>query len=113
MLTNYERRKFRTRARIAKGNRSGRLRASVHRTNINLYVQLSDAKGSIVCSFSTLSLKQTGIPGMDKARLVGKEFAKTCLERGIKEIVFDKGAYAYNGRVKAVAEACREAGLKF
>jgi large subunit ribosomal protein L18 len=113
MLTNYERRKFRTRNRIAKSNKSGRPRASVHRTNINLYVQLFDVEGNVLCSFSTLSLKEKKVSGMDKAKLVGKEFAKTCLQKGIKEIVFDKGAYVYNGRVKAVAEACREAGLQF
>ncbi len=113
MLTNYERRKFRTRNRIAKSNKSGRPRASVHRTNINLYVQLFDVEGNVLCSFSTLGLKEEKASGMDKAKLVGKEFAKTCLQKGIKEIVFDKGAYVYNGRVKAVAEACREAGLQF
>ena len=53
------------------------------------------------------------VSGVEKAKLVGKEFAKICLQKGIKEIVFDKGAYVYNGRVKAIAEACREAGLQF
>ena len=53
------------------------------------------------------------ISGIEKAKLVGKEFTKNCLKSGIVEIVFDKGAYIYTGRVKALAEACREAGLKF
>ena len=50
---------------------------------------------------------------MQKATAVGAEFAKICLKAGFKEVVFDKGAYIYNGRVKALAEACREAGLQF
>ena len=50
---------------------------------------------------------------MEKAKLVGKEFGKLCLKSGAKEVVFDKGAYIYGGRVKALAEACREAGLSF
>jgi len=114
MLTNYDRRKFRTRNRIAQSNKSGRPRASVHRTNVNVYIQLFDIEGKVLCSFSTLALKsEKKVSGMEKAKLVGKEFAKICLQKGFKEIVFDKGAYAYGGRVKAIAEACREAGLKF
>lgn len=114
MLTNYERRKFRTRNRIAKSNKSGRPRASVHRSNTNIYIQLFDVSGKVVCSFSTLNFEdQKKISGIAKAKLVGKEFAKLCLKNGIKEIVFDKGAYVYNGRVKALAESCREAGLQF
>lgn len=114
MLSNYERRKFRTRNKIAQSNKSGRPRASVHRTNVNVYIQLFNTDGAVLCSFSTLSLESKAkVSGMEKAKLVGKEFAKICLQKGFKEIVFDKGAYSYNGRVKAVAEACREAGLQF
>lgn len=114
MITNYERRKFRTRNRIAQSNKSGRPRASVHRTNVNMYIQLFDAEGKVLCSFSTLNFtEEKKVSGMEKAKLVGQEFAKICLQKGIKEIVFDKGAYVYNGRVKAIAEACREAGLQF
>ena len=51
--------------------------------------------------------------GVEKAKLVGKEFAQLCLKSGITKVVFDKGAYAYNGRVQTIAEACREAGLQF
>ena len=53
------------------------------------------------------------INGIEKAKLVGKKFAELCLKNNIKEVVFDKGAYIYHGRVKAMAEACREAGLSF
>jgi large subunit ribosomal protein L18 len=50
---------------------------------------------------------------MEKAKLVGKAFAEICLNGGVTKVVFDKGAYIYNGRVKALAESCREAGLSF
>jgi large subunit ribosomal protein L18 len=114
MISNYERRKFRTRNRIAKSNKSSRPRASVHRTNVNIYLQLIDVEGKVLCSFSTLNLDDNKkISGIEKAKLVGQEFAKICLKNGIEQIVFDKGAYAYSGRVKALAESCRESGLKF
>ena len=53
------------------------------------------------------------ITGLQKATLVGEKFAKLCLALNVKEVVFDKGAYNYNGRVKALADACRSAGLIF
>ncbi len=53
------------------------------------------------------------ISGLEKAKLVGNNFAELCLKNNIKEVVFDKGAYIYGGRVKAMAEACRESGLSF
>ncbi|OFW81107.1 MAG: 50S ribosomal protein L18 [Alphaproteobacteria bacterium RIFCSPLOWO2_01_FULL_40_26] len=118
MLTNYERRKFRVRNHIEASNKGGRPRLVVSRSNKNIYAQLIDAKGKVLCSFSTLNFednkkanKKTN--GTEKAKFVGQEFAKICLKNGVKEVVFDKGAYIYNGRVKALAEACREAGLQF
>lgn len=114
MLTNYDRRKHRTRNKIAKSNKSGRPRASVHRTNTNIYVQLFDNNSKVLHSFSTLNLKENKkISGLEKAKLVGKEFAQLCLKGGVKEIIFDKGAYVYGGRVKALADSCREVGLQF
>ncbi len=114
MPSNYDRRKFRTRNRIAKSNKSCRPRASVHRSNTNIYVQLFDTDGKVLHSFSTLNFKDSKqISGLEKAKLVGKEFAELCLKGGIEKIVFDKGAYTYGGRVKALAESCRAAGLQF
>lgn len=114
MINSYERRKFRTRNKIINNNKSGRMRASVHRTNVNFYIQLFDADGKVICSCSTLSIvKKDKSSGLEMAKIVGKEFARVCIEKGIKEIVFDKGAYSYNGRVKAAAESCRAEGLKF
>lgn len=113
MITNYERRKFRVRNKIAAGNKLQRPRISVSRSNKNIYAQLIKVDGNVLCSFSTLNLENVKGNGVEKAKEVGKNFAKVCLEKGIKEVVFDKGAYKYSGRVKALAEGCREAGLQF
>ena len=114
MLTNTERRKFRVRNKIAKSNKTSRPRIVVSRSNQNIYAQLINVEGKVLTSFSTLSFEENKkASGIEKATLVGKEFAKTCLKIGVKEVVFDKGAYVYNGRVKALAEGCRAEGLQF
>jgi large subunit ribosomal protein L18 len=114
MLTSYERRKFRVKSNIAKNNKGLRPKIVVSRSNKNFYAQLISVDGKVLQSFSTLSFEENKkSSGIDKAKLVGKNFAEKCLEAGIAEVVFDKGAYAYSGRVKALAESCREAGLKF
>ncbi len=114
MLTTFERRKLRTRGNIAARNKSLRPRIVVYRSNKNLSIQLVNVEGFVVKAYSTVNFEEKKkISGIEKAKLVGKEFAALCLKEGIKEVVFDKGAYIYNGRVKALAEACREAGLKF
>ncbi len=114
MLTNYERRKHRIRNKIAKSNKTSRPRIVVSRSNVNIYAQLIDVEGKVLKSFSTLNLtEKTKASGIEKAKKVGQEFAKLCVKDNIKEVVFDKGAYIYGGRVKAMAEACRESGLSF
>ena len=114
MLTNYERRKYRVKNNIIKRNKSLRPRIVVFRSNKNFYAQLIGAEGKILCAFSTVNFEEDKkINGIEKAKLVGKKFAELCLKSNIKEVVFDKGAYIYNGRVKAMAEACRETGLSF
>ncbi len=114
MLTKHDRRKFRTRNNIIKNNKSNRPRIVVSRSNKNIYAQLIDCEGKVVVSYSTLVIKESKkVSGIEKAKSVGTEFAKLCLKNNIKEVVFDKGSYIYNGRVKAIAEACREGGLQF
>ncbi|MDX2083312.1 MAG: 50S ribosomal protein L18 [Rickettsiales bacterium] len=114
MLTNYERRKYRIKSNIVKHNKSLRPRIVVFRSNKNFYAQLIGIDGKVLSSFSTLNFAENKkISGIEKAKLVGKEFAQICLKNNIKEVVFDKGAYIYGGRVKALAEACRESGLSF
>ena len=114
MINNYQRRKFRVRNNIITNNKSGRPRIVVARKNKNIYAQLLDLSGNVLASCSTLTEKDDNCKtGIQKAKLVGKKFAQSCLEKGFDMVVFDKGAYVYNGRIKALAESCREHGLKF
>lgn len=115
-LSSSEKRQVRIRNNIKKRNRGQRSRISVFRSNKNIYVQLIGIDGNIIqsCSSVTIDEKELkGVKGVDIAKVVGSKFAKSCIEKGVKEVVFDKGSYLYSGRVKAVAESCREAGLQF
>jgi large subunit ribosomal protein L18 len=96
----------------------GRPRLSVFRSGKNMYAQIiDDAKGKTVAAASTLdaSLKTSLKTGADKAAAaaVGKLVAERALAAGIKQVVFDRGAYLYHGRVKTLADAAREGGLEF
>jgi large subunit ribosomal protein L18 len=114
MINNYQRRKFRIRNSVIANNKSGRPRIVVARKNKNIYAQLLDLSGNVLASCSTLTVKDDNYKtGMEKAKLVGISFAKSCLEKGFDFVVFDKGAYVYNGRIKVLADSCREQGLKF
>jgi|SRR5579872_1044274 large subunit ribosomal protein L18 len=111
-----ERRKARVRRSI-QSRAYGRPRLSVHRSSLQIYCQIiDDAAGRTLVSASSLekanrdSLK-TGAT-VEAAKAVGKQIAERALAAGIKEVVFDRGGYMYHGRVKAVAEGAREAGLK-
>lgn len=114
-LTSEQRRAFRTRKKIKE---SGRPRLSIYRSGKHIYVQLiDDAQGTTVASASTIdkSFKgklKTGAT-VEAAQKVGKLIAERATAAGVKEVVFDRGAYLYHGRVKALAEAAREAGLVF
>ncbi|WP_336294640.1 50S ribosomal protein L18 [Bartonella sp. CB169] len=97
---------------------SDRLRLSVYRSNQNIYAQIiDDLRGCTLVSASTLeeSLKKTLKSGSDKeaAFAVGKLIAERAKEVGVNKVVFDRGAYVYHGRVRALAEAAREGGLSF
>jgi len=89
-----------------------RLRLSVFRSNNYVYAQIIDKKGNTVVGVSekklTLDAKNKPI---DRAKQVGQEIAKLAVAKKIKEVAFDKGRFAYHGRVKAVAEGAREGGL--
>jgi large subunit ribosomal protein L18 len=95
-----------------------RPRLSVHRTSKNIYVQvIDDAKGHTIAAASTLekdfkSGKKTGADSA-AAAAVGKLVAERAVKAGVKDVVFDRGAYIYHGRIKALAEAAREGGLNF
>lgn len=95
-----------------------RPRLSVHRSSKNIYVQVIDDKnGRTLAAASTLEkdLKGDLKTGADTAAaaVVGRLIAERAVKAGVKEVVFDRGAYIYHGRVKALAEAAREGGLSF
>ena len=88
-------------------------RLNVFRSNTNIYAQIiDDTKGETLVSASSLELK-TKKCDTEVATKVGTEIAKKALAKGITEVVFDRGGYKYHGRVKALADGAREAGLKF
>ena len=97
---------------------NGRPRLSVHRSSKNIYVQvIDDAAGRTLAAASTLDagLRADLKTGADvaAAAAVGKLVAERAVKAGIKEVVFDRGAFIYHGRIKALAEAAREGGLSF
>ena len=97
---------------------NGRPRLSVHRSSKNIYVQvIDDANGLTLAAASTLEkdLKGSLKTGADTAAAtaVGKLVAERAVAAGVTEVVFDRGAYIYHGRIKALAEAAREGGLSF
>jgi large subunit ribosomal protein L18 len=113
----YEYRKARTRDHLAaRGN--GRPRLSVHRSLKYLYAQvIDDAQGKTLAFASTLSkelkAKQKSGKNVEAAKALGALIAQKAIAAGIKQVAFDRGGLVYHGRVKAVAEAAREAGLDF
>lgn len=93
-----------------------RLRLNVYRSLNNIYAQVvDDDKGATVVSASTLDkdLKGKGGGNVEGAKAVGKLLAERALAKKIKKVVFDRGGYVFHGRVKALADAAREAGLEF
>lgn len=95
-----------------------RPRLSVHRSSKHIYAQIiDDGRGHTVAAASTLEkdLKGALKTGADSAAAaaVGKLIAERAVKAGVKEVVFDRGPYIYHGRVKALADAAREAGLSF
>lgn len=111
--TSRARRARKTRARIA---RQGRTRLCVHRTPRHIYAQLIDSgNGKVLAAFSTLHLrgevKNTG--NAEAAAAVGKQLAEKAIAAGMAEVAFDRSGFRYHGRIKALADAARKAGLKF
>jgi len=112
----HKKRAQRTRFRL-KAMSSGRPRLSVHRSNKNISAQIiDDAKGVTLVAASSLEgekgSKQKGAD-KDAAARVGKLIAERATKAGVTDVVFDRGGYIYHGRVKALADAAREAGLNF
>lgn len=91
-------------------------RLNVFRSNKYIYAQLIDDKnGTTVAAASSKNLKAdlSSTSNIDAAKAVGSAIAKQAIEKGYEQVVFDRGGYIYHGRVKMLAEAAREAGLKF
>ena len=116
-LSPMERRRARVR-RAVKAAAGTRPRLSVYRSSKHIYAQvIDDIKGETLASASSLEKtlregKKTGA-NIDAAKAVGKLLAERAAVKGVKEVVFDRGGYLFHGRVKALADAAREGGLKF
>ena len=95
---------------------SSRNRLTVFRSNNHIYVQaIDDNKGVTIASASTVEkgLVKNLTEKKELAQVVGKEIAKRLIDKGIKEVAFDKGKYKYHGLIKILAESAREEGLNF
>lgn len=95
---------------------AARPRLSVYRSTNNVYVQLIDDVAGVTLVSAGTKAKGFDVKGKTKtqaAEAVGAELAKKALAKGITEVVFDRGGYLYTGRVKALADGARSAGLKF
>ena len=106
------RRHARVRAKISGTAEAPRL--CLYRSNKNIEAQIiDDTKGVTLVSSSSMTLKLENGSNIEAAKAVGKDIAEKALAKKIKAVVFDRSGYIYHGRVKALAEAAREAGLKF
>ena len=118
-MTKIERRqRIRYRIRKVVSGTAQRPRMSVFRSNRQIYVQLiDDLKGVTLVAASSLEKavaeQVKGKTNIEVAAIVGKLAAERALAKGISEVAFDRGGYLYHGRVKSLADAAREGGLKF
>jgi large subunit ribosomal protein L18 len=113
--THKVNKRLKKRARIRKTveGRTDRPRLCVFRSGKHIYAQIiDDSVGKTLAAYSTLQAKK-GSANVAAAKLIGAEIAKKALSQNIKSVVFDRGGYLFHGKVKAVADAAREAGLKF
>jgi large subunit ribosomal protein L18 len=115
-IVGRERRKLRIRQKISGTSEQPRL--SVFRSSKHIYAQVvDDVSGSTLAHASTLSRDVRGevteATKSDAAKKVGQAIAKLLLAKGISKVVFDRNGYLYHGRIRALADAAREAGLKF
>lgn len=115
-LKTAARRKASVRRNIRKVSTTGRPRLSVFRSSKHIYAQIiDDAQGHTLAAASSNEKDLRGKTGADTAAaaVVGKLIAERATQAGVKDVVFDRGAYIYHGRVKALAEGAREGGLNF
>lgn len=111
---NFARERRHERIRSKVSGTPERPRLSVFKSNANIHCQvIDDVNGKTLAAASSVDMKLENGGNIEAAKQVGAEIAKRALEKDIKEVVFDRGGYVYHGRIKALAEAAREAGLKF
>ena len=118
MITQTQRNRIRKRihARIRQklSGTAERPRLNVYRSLNHLYAQVvDDQKGETLVAASSLALKLKTGGNVAAAKEIGKSIAEKAKEKGIKKVVFDRGGFLYHGRIKALADAAREAGLEF
>ena len=111
----FQKRRLRTRSKL-RGLAAGRPRLSVHHSNKNIHVQIiDDAAGRTLAAASSLE-KDLGVVGknnVEAAAKIGAAIAERAKSAGVEVCYFDRGGFIYHGKIKALAEAAREAGLKF
>lgn len=111
---NISRKRRHARVRKVVSGTSSRPRLCVYRSNKNIEAQIiDDIKGVTLVSSSSMGLKLELGSNIEAAKAVGTDLAKKALAKKIKTVVFDRSGYVYHGRIKALAEAAREAGLDF
>jgi large subunit ribosomal protein L18 len=109
---NAIRQRIHDRIRRKLAGTEARPRLNVYRSLGHIYAQvIDDQKGETLVSASTIKMKTGG--NVAAAKEIGKAVAEKAVEKGIKKVVFDRGGYLYHGRIKALADAAREAGLEF
>ena len=107
-----ERRHVRLRRKISGTPECPRL--SVFKSNAHIHAQIiDDTKGATLVSANSVEMKLANGGNIEAAEKVGEEIAKRALDKKIENVVFDRGGYIYHGRIKALADAARKAGLKF
>ena len=111
---NEIRKRIHTRIREKVAGTGERPRLNVYRSLNHIYAQvIDDHKGETLVAASTLSLKLKTGGNVAAAKEIGKAVAEQAVAKGVKKVVFDRGGYLYHGRIKALADAAREAGLEF
>jgi large subunit ribosomal protein L18 len=113
---NAARKKRHARVRRTISGTPERPRLNVFRSNKNIYAQLIDDVNSVTLTSASTADKEVNVESgsnVEAAKAVGELIAKRALELGKKSVVFDRGGYLYHGRIKALADAAREAGLEF
>jgi large subunit ribosomal protein L18 len=111
---NEIRKTIHSRIRAKLSGTGERPRLNVYRSLNHIYAQvIDDRKGETLVSASTLQAKSKTGGNVAAAKEIGKAIAEQAVAKGIKQVVFDRGGYLYHGRVKALADAAREAGLEF